>query len=340
MATPSLREVALDPEWVPHTYDATGANLTLVHVPHAARGGLTFLSDEHFAGNFAKATFPAASMAAEAGSAAPGPIHFVFHTSFCGSTLLARALEVPGVSSGLREPDVLMNLANRFAQSEDVANRQRLELVLRLLERPSKPGESVIVKSTNFANRLLDPVLTLRPQSCAVLLYSDLESFLQSLLRRGMFGRIFGRNMFAQLSSWSAMNFGYTSSDLLLQTDAQIAGLAWLMQIGHFDRIAHKFGRQRVMTLDSARLLANPAPVIEEVQAFFGLGLSGDQVSQIASGPVFTKHSKISDRDYDSVAREEEHKAAGEAHADEIRMVVQWIEAVARQMGTPLRPGS
>jgi hypothetical protein len=340
MASPSPREVAVNPEWIPHTYDPTGANLTFVHVPQAARTTLTFLSDEHFAGDLAKATFPAAAVAAEAISAVPAPIHFIFHTSFCASTLLARALEIPGVSNTLREPDVLVNLANRFTQSDDIANRQRLELVLRLLERPSAPGESVIVKPTNFANRLLDPVLTLRPQSRAVLLYSDLESFLRSLLRRGMFGRIFGRNLFAQADSWSRMSFGYTQSELLLQTDAQIAALAWLMQIDHFDQIAQKFGPQRVMVLDSARLLANRAAAIKDVQALFGLRLSADQVDQIASGPVFTKHSKISDRDYDSIARKEEHKAASEAHADEITMVVQWTEAVATQMGVRMRPPS
>jgi hypothetical protein len=339
MSAPALRDVVLNPEWIPHTYDAAGENLTFVDVPRRAHAELTFLSDEDFAGRFAKAIFPAASVALETENAERAPIHFVFHTSFCGSTLLARALDIPGVSTALREPDILINLANRLVRSDDGSNRQRVEVVLRLLERPFAPGERVIVKPTNFANRLLEPLLTMRPSSRAVLLYSDVETFLRSLLKRGMFGRIFGRRMFAQLSGWSPLSFGYGTAELLQQTDVQIAALAWLMQVHHFDSIARAFS-ERAIVVDSATLAASPADVIEQAQSLFGLGLGRRQVEEIASGPVFSKHSKFSDRDYDSAARDEEHRAASEAHAEELNMVVQWIEAVARQTGTPLRPGS
>lgn len=340
MSKVTARAVATDPEWLPHTYDVEGTNLTSVHVPGAARAGLMFLSDEHFAGNFRKETFPAAAIAAEAASAARAPIHFIFHTSFCCSTLFAKALDVPGLTSVLKEPDVLINLANRLIRNDDAANRQRLELVLRLLERPLSPGETTIVKPTNFSNRLLDLSLALRPNARAVLLYSDVETFLRSLLKRGMFGRIFGRQLFNQLSGWSPLKFGYDPRQLLEQTDVQIAALAWLMQMHHFDAISRAFGPDRVMLLDSATLLADPAEAIDKAQTLFGLGLDRAQVDAIASGPVFSKHSKFSDRDYSAEAREEEHKAATEAHSEELGMVVQWIEAVAAQVGAPLRPGA
>lgn len=339
MAVPALRDVVLDPEWIPHTFDAAGANLTFVHVPRAARTDLMFLSDEHFAGNFPKADFPAAEVAAQIGQAARAPIHFVFHTSFCCSTLLANALDVPGSTTLLKEPDVLINLANRLIRSDDQANRHRLDLVLRLLERPFAPGETVIVKPTNFANRLLETILAQRPQSKTVLLYSDVETFLRSLLKRGMFGRIFGRRLFTQLRAWSPLDFGYGPDELLQLTDVQATALAWLMQIHHFDAVARAF-RDRVVILDSPTLLADPAAAVDKVQALFGLGLDRARVETIAAGPVFSRHSKFADRDYDAHAREKEHKAATEAHSEELEMVVKWIEAVAAQIGAPLRPGS
>jgi hypothetical protein len=338
MTAPSTRDVALDPEWLPHTYDAPGTNLTFVRIAPAARSELMFLSDEHFAGNFEKIAFPAAAIAAEIAGAERAPIHFIFHTSFCCSTLLARALDVPGKSAGLKEPDVLINLANRIIRGDDHPNRQRLELVLRLLERPLAPGETMIVKPTNFANRLLELVLAMRPASKTVLLYSDLETFLRSLLKRGMFGRRFGRRLFIQLGGWSPLDLGYSSDDLFEQTDVQIAALAWLMQIHHFDSVARAFGPDRVMVLDSDSLLADPAAAVGRAQKLFDLGLDRGQVEAIASGPVFARHSKFSDRDYDSAAREKEHEAASAVHAEEIAMVSQWIEAVAAQVGAPLRP--
>jgi hypothetical protein len=339
MAEPSLKDVISSPEWIPHTFDVQGANLTFVHVPREARSDLMFLSDEHFAGNYPKVAFPADAVAAQAAAAERSPIHFVFHTSYCCSTLLAKALDVPGTSTVLKEPDVLINLANRVIRNDDPGNRQRVELVLKLLERPFAPAEVVIVKPTNFANRLVDVVLAQRPASRAVLLYSDVETFLRSLLKRGMFGRIFGRRLFTQLSGWSPIDFGYAPDELLQQTDVQIAALAWLMQIAHFDTIARAFGPERVSVIDSADLLARPEAVLDEVQRFFGLGLTGDAVARIASGPVFSRHSKFADRDYDAAARAEEHEAASKVHSEELAMVVQWIDALAAQVGAPLRPG-
>lgn len=159
MVQPTAHEVARDPDWLPHTYDAGGESLIFVRLPRQARHDLMFLSEEHFQSRFPKSTFPKAAVAPEIDPAARAPIHFIFHTSFCGSTLLARALTVPGVAEALKEPDVLINLANRLTRSDDDANRERLELVLKLLERAPAPGETVIVKATNFANRLLEPVL-------------------------------------------------------------------------------------------------------------------------------------------------------------------------------------
>lgn len=339
MAQLSLSDVVSNPEWLPHTYDVDGATLTFVHVPRAARSQLMFLSDEHFAGDFAKAAFQAAAVAAELPSSGTAPLHFVFHTSFCCSTLLAKALDIPGTTSLLKEPDVFINLGNRLIRSDDSANRKRLEIVLRLLERPFEPGEMVIAKPSNFGNRLVDIILSSRPETRAVLLYSDVEPFLLSLLKRGMFGRIFGRKLFNQMKDWSQIAFGFSQSDLFEQTDMQIAGLAWLMQMQHFDAIARAFGPERVMLLNSAELVADPAATIGKAQALLGLGLDSSQVEAIATGPVFAKHAKFADQDFSAEERDAEHRAAIATHGEEVRMVSEWIKAVAAKVGAPLRPG-
>jgi hypothetical protein len=339
MTGPSPRDVALDSEWLPHTYDVEGTHLTSVLVPRAARSKLMFLSDEHFAGNFQKASFPVPAISAETAAVSRAPMHFIFHTSFCCSTLLAKALDVPGVSAALKEPDVLINLANRLIRADDPANRQRLELVLRLLERPPSPNETVIVKPTNFANRLVEPIMTSRPQSRAVLLFSDVETFIRSLLKRGMWGRITARKLFNQLAGWSPLVSGYSVAEVLEYTDVQIAALAWLAQIHHLDAMVRKFCPDRMIVLDSADLIADPAAALNNGRALFGLNLSDANIKKIAAGPVFAKHSKFSERDYSAKAREQDHKTVSEAHADELSMVLQWIKAVAAHLGAPLRPG-
>jgi hypothetical protein len=339
MTGPSLRDVALDFEWLPHTYDVEGTHLTFVLVPRAARSKLMFLSDEHFAGNFQKASFPVPAITAQAATLSRAPMHFIFHTSFCCSTLLAKALNVPGVSAALKEPDVLINLANRLIRSDDPANRRRLELVLRLLEKPPAPGESVIVKPTNFANRLVEPLMTSRPESRAILLFSDVGTFIRSLLKRGMWGRITARKLFNQLAGWSPLISGYSVADVLEYTDVQIAALAWLAQIHHLDAMVRRFGPDRIIVLDSADLIADPAAALKKAQALFELNLSAVEIEKIATGPVFSRHSKFSDRRYSAEAREQDYQAVSEVHADELSMVLEWIKSVAAHLGAPLRPG-
>lgn len=339
MDSASARDVALDPQWLPHTYDITGANLTSVFVPRAAHRDLMFLSDEHFAGQFRKATHPAGEIARYAAQSAQAPMHFIFHTAFCCSTLMLKALDVPGCAFGLKEPDVLINLANRFIRSDDAPNRDRLRLVLRLLARPFEAGESIIVKPTNFANRLAIPVLEACPDSRAVLLYSDVRPLLRSILRRGMWGRIWGRRLCRTASSWTSLDLGYSEQEVFLLTDLQALALGWMMQMHHFAEVARRLG-DRVLLIDSSDFLANPERVLKRVSRLFRLDLDDAAIAAIVAGPVFARHSKFSDQDYGRSERAADQSAAEAAHSKELEMVVKWVEAVARHLDVELKPAA
>lgn len=333
----SVREVVGNPEWLPHTYNVDGGALTFVHVPRVARSELTFLFDEQFEGKFRKVSFPHAAVAAELDSAICAPIHFIFHTSLCGSTLLGRALEMPGVASSMREPAVLIDVSNRLIAGNDRSNADRLELVLRLLERPLSPDEPIISKQSNFANRLVDPILRTRNSSRAVLLYSDLETYLISLLKRGMWGRIIGRKLFNNLAGWTTLKLDFTSDEIIELTDMQAAALAWLMHIYHFNALAKAFG-PRVMLVESSQMFAAPAPTLHRVMTFFDLALTEKDAADIAAGPIFAKHSKSTDRDYGVEERRRELETVGNANSEELSMVTKWIESFAGHHGVSLRP--
>ena len=335
MTSPSVRDAALDPEWLPHAFERHGPDLTSVFVPRGARSNLLFLSDGHFKGGFRKATFPAASVASEASAAIDAPLHFIFHTSFCCSTLLAKALEVPGVSEILLEPNVLVDVAEREAPAD-----AELALALRLLARPFDPGDKLIVKPSNFGNRVLEQALAQRPESRAVLLYSDAGTFLRAVVKRGLLGRINARKLYRQLVSWTSLHFGFSEQETFLQTDLQIAALSWLMHIAHFQAAADRLGPERAMFLDSADLLAAPASTLQRVQGFFGLGLDDRQLAAIVDGPVFSTHSKSPDVDYDMGERARDHDVLLKTHGEELEMVLQWLSAVAGHVGVPLDAGA
>jgi hypothetical protein len=181
--------------------------------------------------------------------------------------------------------------------------------------------------------------LALRPDSRAILLHSDLRTLLLSLAKKNMRGRIWGRRLYAQCASWTSLRTGFSPADTFGQTDLQIAGLAWLMQIDHFRRIAAHFGPGRVMILDSAAFMAAVPETLGAAAAFFGLALQEAQLREIATGPVFTIHSKFAQQDYSVEARDAEHQALMAAHGEEIGMVEKWVDAVAAHCGIPTRPG-
>jgi hypothetical protein len=337
LASGTARDVALDPQWLPHTFDLSGENLTSVFVPRQSHRELMFLSDEHFAGNFQKVAHPASAIAAHVGEASQAPIHFIFHTSFCGSTLMLKALDIEGRTVGLKEPDVLINLANRFIRSDDRANRDRLALVLRLLSRPFEAGESIIVKPTNFANRLAIPLLEASPESRAVLLYSDVRPLLRSILRRGMWGRIWGRRLFRSAAAWTSLDFGFSEDDIFFLTDLQALALSWLIQMQHFNEVAGRLG-ERMMMIDSADFLADPARTLHRTSVLFQLDLDESLISEIVNGPTFARHSKYSDRDYGTRERAADQDAAEAAHSEELEMVVKWVESVAAHLNVDLKP--
>jgi hypothetical protein len=330
-------EVALDPEWIPHAFDRDGQELTFVFVPRAARKDLVFLTDGQFRGAYQKAALPAASVAAETEATHEAPLHFIFHSSFCCSTLLAKALAVEGIAASLSEPNILVNLAERMMRAGHATNQSALELSLQLLRRPLASRESIIVKASSFANALIQPILGELPGSRAVLLYSDVQTFLTSVLKRGLLGRVNARKLYRSLIGWTSLDFGFSAAETFEQTDLQIAALAWLMQIAHFRDVAIARGPEQVILLDAADLLARPAAELQRVQSFFGLGLDEDRIRAIVGG-VFAKHSKFLDRDYDSASRERDQDALVKVHAEELGMVIHWLTAVAAHLGVRLRP--
>jgi hypothetical protein len=335
MSSPSPTEVLLDPSWIPHAVDHDAQLLTFVCVPRERRSELVFLTDSHLRGEYPRVSLPLASAAGVAVTGAP--LHFIFHSSFCCSTLLARALAVEGTAASLSEPNILVNLAEQVMRTGLEGNRSRLKLVLDLLARPPAAGERVIVKASSFANGLIEPVLAARPEGRAVLLHSDLETFLAGVLKRGLLGRINARRLYQRLAPFSPLDFGFSAAETFEQTDLQVAALAWLLQIAQFGRLADRLG-DRVHILGAADLLAQPRLALEKMGRLFGLGLSDQQLTAIVGGPAFAKHSKFTDVDYDPSGRERDHDALMKLHGEELRMVSQWLEAVAAHLRLELGP--
>lgn len=326
-----------DPSWIPHFYDARTDTLVMARVPREAQRALTFLDPRFITRDMESPAAPISQLPAEQIHNDSGPLHFIFHTGFCCSTLLARALDIPGVSMGLKEPAVLACFADYWSKSRRTAGAlEALTVTLNLLARPLTPGETQIVKPSTVANHIIPQLLHARPDAKAIVLFSSLDVFLRAIARRGLEGRIFARELFQQFAPVIPLDAGFDDDDAMIQTDLQIAAQAWLMQASFMDALAKRFGTKRVRVLNGDTLLANPMGTLCALGAFFNLNMTPEITRSIADGPVFQEHSKELGRPFNAEARQIQYEGAAANNREELRMTLAWARALATRCGAPL----
>jgi hypothetical protein len=320
-----------DPEWLPHRL--AGASLEFVRLTDAERRALPFLDRKRVREDAPRASIPLADIGGRTRPAAE--CHFIFHSGFCRSTLMARALDSDGLATVLREPQVLIDLVDALpASGATKALRGDLDAILALLQRPPAAGEAIIVKPSNFANPLIDAILDLRPGSRALLMHTSLPAFLLAIVRRGTARRPWARH-FARLYRRHPQ-IASAAGDLLLLTDLEAAAFVWLNQQAHFARLARELPPGRVATLDAEAFLAAPARALLATAALFDLPLGEAEAASIAAGAVFRRHSKQAGRPYEAEALKRENAKARSAYGREIAKAVEWAVALAAATGVPM----
>lgn len=325
---------------MPAHYDARADALTFAYLPRESQRAAVFL-DDRFVSNAPKSpTVRIRSLPLDEIRARTGPLHFIVHTSYCCSTLLARAFDIPGVSMGLKEPGVLVSFGQHPANVRQTPGAlNALGVTLDLLSRPLAPHESQIVKPSNVVNHLLPEILHLRPDAKVIVLYSGLRSFLEAIAHRGAGGRLVARQIFRGFSAAIPLDFTFSPEEQLMLTDMQIAAQAWLMQSAFLASSLRHYGRTRMRTLTSDALLADPAHALKRASEFYGLELSSERCAEIANGPVFKQHAKQHDLAFDAQAHREQHAAVNAAHATEIDWVESWARQLAQRANAPLTLG-
>jgi hypothetical protein len=333
--------VAADPYWFPYRFEEAGDNIHFRHLTRDDHRRATFLTDEYLgAGDDVFVMRRGEAM----GLASPtGPVHFIFHSAFCCSTLLARAFDIPGVSMGLKEPWILNDIAGwrlRGAPGPRVA--EAMDHALALMARPMAPGETSIVKPSNIVNGLAPAMLQLRPEARAVLLSAPLPVFLKSIAKKGLNGRLWVRDLMTKQIREGYIDLGFSEWDYLGLTDLQAAAVGWLAQQSGFAKLAAQYP-DRVQSLDSETLLARPRETLSGLATLYGLAIDRGTIDKIIDGPAFTTDSKTGEV-FELTHREAGYAAAAVAHSDEIEKVAIWATAVAQNVGvgldTPLTGGA
>ncbi|HEY0132163.1 MAG TPA: hypothetical protein VGB57_12245 [Allosphingosinicella sp.] len=328
--------ILADPAWLPHRVLDEGRTLQLVHLPRDEQRGLSFLDHRFVAEEIPRFELAVAELAGKDKPPTAAGCHFIFHSAFCCSTLMSRALGEAGAATSLHEPQALTDLACLLPKSHWPDDQQQaLRVVLDLLERPHQVGGTTVIKPSDFANPLIDAILAFRPGSRILLMYAALPAFLLTIARRGRKYRSWARSL-ATIYRRHPQFETKRTNDLLLLTDLEVAAFVWLNHQARFVRLAATLPEGRVATLRADSFLAEPARTVHAASAHFGLGLTEEQAAAIAAGSVFGEHSKRPGRSFDPAALKREEALAGFAYGAEIGEAVEWAEAVAAQAGVPL----
>lgn len=326
----------LDAEWLVHRYDPGHDAYHLLPVARQTHRDSVFLTDEYLPAGVEPLVLRRRDAMMRAAPAAP--LHWIFHSAFCCSTLLVRAFDLPGTAMGLKEPVVLNDLIGwRRRQESGPDMATVVDDTLTLLARPFAHGEAVVVKPSTAINALAPALLALRPGSAAVLLYAPLPTFLASIAKKELEGRLWVRTLLSGMLDDGLAPFGYSAREHFAHTDLQVAALAWLGQQILFADLVTRFGAGRVRTLDSASLTARPRVAMAAAAQLFGMPMSDRVLDEVVAGPAFRRHSKFGNA-FDAGARAAEHRDAADTHAREIDVVVRWAERVADSFGVGLTP--
>jgi hypothetical protein len=322
----STADLIEDAAWFPHRLDLTRRVVLFGRFERDALSRASFLDYriEDAAQRWAEASLDELLGAvSRTRSAKPA---FLFHTSYCCSTLLARALDRPGRVLALKEPEIIMGLSNayRMAQSqEEIENIHELrDILLALLARPREDGERVLIKPTNAANNLI-PILAAL-DSPITLLYGDLRGFLASVIKKGDPCKTLVRQIYRVYAMDNIGVSAIPQRDALALTDLQIAALVWRHQMELFNTVLSAATTAHVRSLEFHQLLANPAATLHATSNHFTFGLSPEDCLAIASGSLFRQDAKDDTRSYDAVKRAEEERVLIEQNAEALDMIETW----------------
>ncbi|MFI4967669.1 MAG: hypothetical protein ACHQAU_02990 [Gammaproteobacteria bacterium] len=331
-----LAGLSRNPDCLLQDLDLVNRRGLLVALREVDYRNASFLDHRALKPDTAGAWFPLPMLLQQATAIQPTtPAHFIFHVSHCGSTLVSRLLaELPGCLP-LREPLPILSLSQARRELALPASRldgpgwdALFDLSLRLASRGYRTGERTVLKATSVCANLLAPLSSRSHGSHALLLYTDLETWLTTMLRDEKVrenGRYYAP---AWLTDFMAIT-GHADLRLAAMTDAEQFALNWLTGMLHFQR-ALAAAPERTLLCDFEGFLAEPAAALRKTAGFFGLDAS--RAEEAASGPLMRSYAKNPAKPYDREQRRQELKLARNQVGGEIDAGLAYAEKLTQQI--------
>jgi hypothetical protein len=266
----------------------------------------------------------------------PGVSRFICHVGFCGSTLLARLLDIPGQALVLKEPQCLADIAGQrsaIVAGEAVAPLEHLLAhALDQLGRLACRDFPLVVKPTNWVNSLV-------PQLCppgrgvrAVFISMDRRAYLGAVFRGGRERLEFCTRLAAQIAPvvpdgerllHRAIGEGGDPFDRV----ARIVVILHALQEALFDSAIAANGWPETARIDFAQLVMQP-----EVAAHQGrqvLGLPHPATDPNRAARLMERHAKNPASAFDPPGRQREDDEIERHHGARFDAALGWLDTLS-----------
>ncbi len=323
-----------DPAWFPTHLDRASGSLRFVRTDYPIIASQSFLDHRWDRGLLEQNSTGVSSLLPLLPPEQPN-LNLIWHTGFCCSTLLAKAVTEPASNLSLCEPQILVDVAEAKRAPQTRASDVP-KLVLHLLARRLSREIAVTVKPAPAANVLLRDAAT-QTAGSMLFLYSDCGSFLVSVAKLATEGRNYARRMFLAILGDGHPQGQWSPKQLLSLSDLQVAALLWHMQIDEFLR-SWPLVESRARSLDCEAFLADPVETLIRLDDFFSLGLGRNKILEVTSGPVFRTNAKDGRSPLDAESRRGQNEAVIRRLGTELERIVAWSYEVcpATPRGAPL----
>ncbi|MDT8384052.1 MAG: SEC-C domain-containing protein [Gammaproteobacteria bacterium] len=244
---------------------------------------------------------------------------FIFHTAFCGSTLMSQALDAAYHTLPIREPELLGNL---LAYLRNPANSPQdkdawYRRVMALLSRRFDAQQMAVVKANDYANPLMLAMIERHADAPLLFMHTPLQEFLAGCLKANNRKQWIAQR-YAALRQPINQLLGL-GPDFTVAEDAygELAALYWSYNIALFHK-AYRSMPARVRSLEFNHMLANPYTAVARCADWFGLmPIEGTTLEQ-AMAPLLGVYSKNSKFTYSPQQRDGEITALLSAHQAEL----------------------
>lgn len=265
--------------------------------------------------------------------------HFIFHHAFVCSTLLARCLAQSDAFFSLKEPHIVRRLADmqRVRRGNPALINPRnwsrlLNTHLQLLAKDYSHGDKVVIKASNLANNLLPEILQHTARGNCLYVYSGLEDFLVSNLKK--------LRETQQKIPWLLQTFSQDSDffqrhpmfgDFTRFSFLQQCALLWLLCNYNFLGCLSGQQNPRVKTLSMDRFLASPRESLARVSRFFDHAANEAELENMC-GSILHVHAKDPNLPYDAGIRQRENERIVSQHGDEIARAKAWLSPLVTSL--------